>query len=85
MVLLLVQTTSPFWWLRQDFKPDSDIDVLVELEPDHVPGFIALHEMEEDLAGLLVGGTVDLVTERFLSRRIRERVLAGAEVQYAAR
>jgi hypothetical protein len=71
--------------LRQDFGPDSDVDVLVEFEPDHVPGFIALHEMEEELSGLLGGRTVDLMTERFLNRRIRDRVLAGAEVQYAAR
>jgi uncharacterized protein len=71
--------------LRQDFRPDSDIDVLVEFEPDHVPGFIALHEMEQELSRLLGGRTVDLVTERFLNRRIRDRVLAGAEIQYAAR
>ena len=64
--------------LRQDFGPDSDVDVLVEFEPDHVPGFIALHEMEEELSGLLGGRAVDLVTERFLNRRIRDRVLAGA-------
>ncbi len=70
--------------LRQDFGPDSDVDVLVEFETDHVPGFIALHDLEEELSGLLGGRRVDLVTERFLNRRIRERVLAGAEVQYAA-
>ena len=70
--------------LRQDFSADSDVDVLVEFEPDHVPGFIALHDLEEELSSLLEGRRVDLVTERFLNRRIRERVLAGAEVQYAA-
>lgn len=70
--------------LRQDFGPESDVDVLVEFEPDHVPGFIALHELEEELSIVLGGRRVDLVTERFLNRRIRERVLAGAEVQYAA-
>ncbi|HEX9243843.1 MAG TPA: nucleotidyltransferase domain-containing protein [Anaeromyxobacter sp.] len=70
--------------LREDFRADSDIDVLVEFEPDHVPGFIALHDMEEELSSLLGGRTVDLVTERFLNRRIRDRVLADAEVQYAA-
>jgi len=69
--------------IRQDFGPDSDVDVLVEFEPDHVPGFIALHGLEEELSSLLGGHTVDLVTERFLNHRIRERVLAGAEVQYA--
>ena len=70
--------------LRQDFGPDSDVDVLVEFEPDHVPGFIALHGLEEELSRLLDGRRVDLVTERFLNRRMRERVLAGGEVQYAA-
>lgn len=70
--------------LREDFRADSDIDVLVEFEPDHVPGFIALHDLEEELSSLLGGRAVDLVTERFLNRRIRDRVLAGAEVQYAA-
>ncbi len=40
--------------------------------------------MEEELSNLLGGRTVDLVTERFLNRRIRARVLAGAEVQHAA-
>jgi len=70
--------------LRQDFRPDSDVDVLVEFDPEHVPGFIALHGMEEELSSLLGGRAVDLVTERFLNHRIRERVLAGAEVQYAA-
>jgi len=70
--------------LRDDFGADSDIDVLVDFEPEHVPGFIALHEMEEELSSLLGGHTVDLVTERFLNRRIRDRVLADAEVQYAA-
>ena len=69
--------------LRQDFRTDSDVDVLVEFEPEHVPGFIALHGLEEELSGLLSGRRVDLVTERFLNHRIRDRVLAGAEVQYA--
>lgn len=71
--------------LRQDFGPASDVDVLVEFEPDHVPGFIALHGLEQELSGLLGGRRVDLVTERFLNRRIRERVLAVAEVQLCGR
>jgi predicted nucleotidyltransferase len=69
--------------LREDFRADSDVDVLVAFEPGHVPGFIALHDMEEELSRLLGGRAVDLVTERFLNRRIRDRVLADAEVQYA--
>jgi predicted nucleotidyltransferase len=70
--------------LREDFRADSDVDVLVEFEPNHVPGFIALHDIETELSGLLGGRAVDLVTERFLNRRIRDRVLATAEPQYAA-
>ncbi len=69
--------------LRQDFGPDTDVDVLEEFDPNHVPGFIALHGLEEELSGLLGGRKVDLLTERFLNPRIRARVLADAEVQYA--
>ena len=75
-----------FWFfgsvLRDDFGPDSDIDVLVEFEPDHTPGFLRLYEIEEELSAMLGGRKVDLVTPKFLNRRIRDRVLAEAEVQY---
>ncbi len=70
--------------LRGDFRPDSDVDVLVEFEEGRAPGFLALHEIEQELSRLLRGLRVDLVTERFLNRRIRDRVLATAELQYAA-
>ena len=69
--------------LRDDFGLGSDVDVLVEFEPEHVPGFLGLHELEQQLSRLLEGLEVDLITEKFLNRRIRERVLADAEVQYA--
>ncbi len=69
--------------LREDFRDDSDVDVLVEFEPGNGPGFIRLHQMEAELSGLLRGRKVDLVTAKFLSHRIRDRVLASAEVQYA--
>jgi predicted nucleotidyltransferase len=68
--------------LRQDFKPDSDVDVLVEFEPGHVPG-LALIRMQDELSALLGGREVDLVTPKFLHPRIRDRVLAEMEVQYA--
>jgi hypothetical protein len=70
--------------LRADFRPDSDVDVLVEFEPGRVPGFLALHGLEQELAGLLGGRQVDIVTERFLNPRIRDRVIDSAEVQFAA-
>lgn len=69
--------------LRADFRPDSDVDVLVEFEPKHVPGLIGLAGMEIELAHL-VGHKVDLNTPNFFSGPLRTRVLAEAEVLYAA-
>jgi len=71
--------------LREDYRSDSDVDVLVEFEPDHGPGFIGLMKMEKELSLLLGGRKVDLVTKKFLNHRIRNRVLADAEIQYAER
>jgi len=65
-----------------DFRPDSDVDVLVEFEPGHVPG-LALIRIQDELAALLGGREVDLVTPKFLNRRIRDRILREAVVQYA--
>lgn len=70
--------------LRDDFGPDSDIDVLVEFEPGHVPGFIRLAGMECELSRLLGGRTVDIRTPEDLSEHFRDEVVATAEVQYAA-
>ena len=68
--------------LRDDFGPDSDIDVLVEFEPGHTPG-LAIVDVEEELSDLLDGRTVDMVNPRYLNRRLKSRVLDEAEVQYA--
>ena len=70
--------------LRSDFGPQSDIDVLVEFDPQHIPGFFRLSEMEIELSRLFDGRRVDLRTPQDLSRYIRADVLAQAEVQYAA-
>jgi hypothetical protein len=69
--------------LRDDFGPDSDVDVLVEFEPGHVPG-LNFVSMERELSGLLQGRRVDLVTPKFLNVRIREQVLREAEPLYVA-
>lgn len=66
--------------LRDDFRPDSDVDVLVEFEPGHIPG-LAFFSMEDQLSQLL-GHRVDLNTPKFLSRYFRDRVLQQAVVQY---
>ncbi len=69
--------------LREDFRPDSDIDVLVEFEPDYVVGLIRLAGMELELSALL-GRKVDMRTPAELSRYFRQEVVDSAEVQYAA-
>jgi predicted nucleotidyltransferase len=69
--------------LRDDFRPDSDIDVLVEFEPGHVPG-LRFVRLQDELSSIFGGRSVDLVTPKFLNHRIREEVLRTAEVQYAA-
>jgi predicted nucleotidyltransferase len=70
--------------LRCDFRRDSDVDMLVEFEPGQVPGFLALYGIEAELSRLVGGRKVDLVTERSLNRRLHDRVLGSAEVEYAA-
>ena len=67
--------------LREDFRPDSDIDVLVEFEPGHVPGF-AFFTMQEELTKIL-GRQVDLCTPKFLSPYFRDQVIREAKVAYA--
>ena len=69
--------------LRDDFRPDSDVDVLVEFEPDRVPGLFAMVDYEMDLSKLL-GRQVDLRTPDGLSRYFREEVLAEALDEYVA-
>lgn len=69
--------------LRDDFRPASDIDVLVEFEPEHVPGLLRLASMERELSVLLENRKVDLRTPQDLSRYFRDEVIATAEVQYA--
>src|SRR5229473_6291543 len=69
--------------LRDDFRPDSDIDVLVEFETTHIPGLLGVARMERELSTLLGGRKIDLRTPEDLSRYFRQQVLASAEVQYA--
>ena len=70
--------------LRGDFKPDSDIDFLVEFDPEHVPGLIRLAGMEFELTEIL-GHKVDLRTPQDLSQYFRQKVIDSSEVQYAER
>ena len=69
--------------LREDFAPDSDVDVLVEFEPKARAGLLRMAEMEQELSEI-IGRKVDLRTAQDLSPYFREEVVAEAEVQYAA-
>ncbi len=69
--------------LRDDFGPDSDVDVLVEFEPGARVGLLRLAGMEIELSEILAR-KVDLNTPGFLSDYFRDQVLAEAEVQYDA-
>jgi len=68
--------------LRDDFGPKSDVDVLVEFEPDARVGFFKLYDLEQQLSQLLGGRRVDINTPNSLSKHFRDEVLAEAEVLY---
>lgn len=67
--------------LRDDFAPDSDVDVLVEFEPGARVGLIGFAGIENEL-GRLIGRKVDLNTAGFLSPYFREEILRDAETAY---
>ena len=67
--------------LRENFRPESDIDMLVEFQPGHRIGLIALAGLELELSEML-GRKVDLRTPAELSRYFRDEVIKTAEVQY---
>ena len=69
--------------LRDDFGPDSDIDVLVEFAPEANVGLFEFVDLQQEL-GELLGREVDLHTPASLSHFFRERVMSSAEVAYAA-
>jgi hypothetical protein len=65
--------------LRDDFRPESDVDVLVEFIPGTRVGFFKLHDLEEDLSRILGGRKVDINTPKSLSKYFRDEVLAEAQ------
>ena len=69
--------------LRDDFGPESDVDVLVEFEHGARVGLIRLAGLEIEL-GAIIGRKVDLNTQGFLSKYYRDQILDEAEVQYDA-
>jgi predicted nucleotidyltransferase len=69
--------------LRDDFGPDSDVDVLVEFESGARVGFFSMARMQDELSAI-VGRPVDLCTPKSLSRYFRDRVVREAEAVYVA-
>jgi len=66
-------------------RPDSDVDLLVEFEPDARPSLLTMAGIEIELSPLVGGRKVDLRTAGDLSRYFRDEVVRTAEVQYEAR
>lgn len=71
--------------LKGTARPDSDIDLLVEFEPDATPNLLTMARIEIELSELLGGRRVDLRTAEDLSRHFRDAVARDAQVQYVAR
>jgi len=69
--------------LRDDFRPDSDVDVLVEFEPGYRLGLFELIRMQQEFSEM-IGREADFRTPEDLGRYLRARVIAESEVQYAA-
>lgn len=69
--------------LREDFGPGSDVDVLIEFQPGHTPGW-EIVDIADELSNLFGGRRVDLVNPRYLHPRLKDRVLSSAVVQYEA-
>lgn len=67
--------------LRGELGPESDIDLLVEFEPDHIPGLFSIVRMEMELSKAL-GRKADLRTPEDLSPYFRDEVMENAELQY---
>jgi hypothetical protein len=69
--------------LRDDFRPESDVDVLIEFEPEANVGLFEFVDLQQELEEVL-DRHVDLHTPASLSHFFREKVLESAEVAYAA-
>lgn len=70
--------------LKGTDRPDSDVDLLVEFEPDAKPSLLTIAQIEIELSPLLGGRKVDLRTAQDLSRYFRDEIVRTAEPQYEA-
>lgn len=70
--------------LRDDYRPDSDIDIVVEFIPGKRIGMLTMARIERELSQIFGGRKVDLRTPAELSRYFRDEVMQKAEVCYVA-
>ena len=71
--------------LRNDFGPDSDVDVLVSFQPGHAMTLDGFLDMRDELSAMFGGREVDLVQKRLLKNPFRRyEILTTREVLYAA-
>ena len=68
--------------IRDDFRPESDVDILVEFEPGYAAGFV-FFQMRRELT-VMLGREVDMHTAASLSPYFRQEVLDEAEEIYVA-
>jgi predicted nucleotidyltransferase len=69
--------------LREDFRPESDVDMLVEFEPGHSPAWDIVR-IEEEFSQLFGGHKVDMLNPKYLNRHLKDRILSSAVLQYEA-
>ncbi len=69
--------------LKGSARPDSNIDLLVEFEPESIPGLLGMAAIEAELSGRMAGRRLDLRTPQELTRHFRDEVVRTAEVQIA--
>ena len=70
--------------IRSDFNSKSDIDIIVEFEDGHTPGFFSLYDMEVELSSIFENRKVDLRTKEDLSHFFRDDVVENMQVHYEA-
>ncbi len=68
--------------LTKDFSDNSDIDLLVQFKPDHIPGLLEIVGIEQELSQMFGGRKIDLRTAEDLSRYFRAEIIDRAVSQY---
>jgi uncharacterized protein len=71
--------------VRGELRSDSDLDFLIEYDPDHRPGLESLQQIQDELAEVCGGRRVDLVNPKYLNPRLKDRILAEAQIIYGER